>query len=134
MVGLGRVGSTTPIAILDDYQGVALGMADWSLLEGRAHIVVFRDHISDATELVSRLSQFEVICVLRERTPLPRSILQRLPNLKLIASVTMRNASIDMVAAKELASLYVGQVLLLKELLYSLGLSFWQCYATCQRS
>jgi phosphoglycerate dehydrogenase-like enzyme len=108
MVGLDRVGSTTPIAILDDYQGVALGMADWSLLEGRAHIVVFQDHISDATELVSRLSQFEVICVLRERTPLPRPILERLPKLKLIASVTMRNASIDMVAAKELGVTVCG--------------------------
>src|ERR1700685_2911544 len=100
--------STTSIAILDDYQGVALEMADWSPLEGRAHISVFRDHISDVTELVSRLSPFEVVCVLRERTPLPRPILERLPNLKLIASVTMRNAAIDMAAAKDLGVIVCG--------------------------
>ena len=96
-----RSNSPTKIAILDDYQGVALEMADWSPLDGRADITVFRDHVSDPDDLVSRLRPFEVICVVRERTPLPRTILERLPKLNLIASVTMRNASINMVAAKE---------------------------------
>jgi phosphoglycerate dehydrogenase-like enzyme len=90
------------IAILDDYQNVALRMADWSALAGRAEITVFDDHLADPVAIVERLAPFDVICVMRERTPLPREILQRLPKLKLIASTGARNASIDMAAAKEL--------------------------------
>jgi phosphoglycerate dehydrogenase-like enzyme len=89
------------VAILDDYQGVALQSADWSLLEGQANITVFRDHLSDSTALVERLKPFDVLCVMRERTPLTRAILEQLPNLKLIASTGMRNASIDLAAAKD---------------------------------
>ena len=90
------------IAILDDYQNVALKMADWSALSGRAEITVFNDHVADPSALVERLLPFDVVCVMRERTPLPREVLQRLPRLKLIASTGSRNASIDMGAAKEL--------------------------------
>jgi len=90
------------IAILDDYQDAALEMADWSTLTRRAEITVFNDHIADQSALVERLLPFDVVCVMRERTPLPREILQRLPKLKLIASTGSRNASIDMEAAKEL--------------------------------
>jgi phosphoglycerate dehydrogenase-like enzyme len=90
------------IAILDDYQNVALRMADWSALTGREEITVFNDHLADPVAIVERLAPFDVICVMRERTPLPREILQRLPKLKLIASTGARNASIDMAAAKEL--------------------------------
>ena len=90
------------IAILDDYQNVALRMADWSALAGRAEIRVFDDHLADPVAIVERLAPFDVICVMRERTPLPREILQRLPKLKLIASTGARNASIDMAAAREL--------------------------------
>ena len=90
------------IAILDDYQNVALRMADWSALGGKAEITVFDDHLADPVAIVERLAPFDVICVMRERTPLPREILHRLPKLKLIASTGARNASIDMAAAKEL--------------------------------
>src|SRR6266446_2851119 len=90
------------IAILDDYQNVALKMADWSALSGRAEITVFNDHLADPSALVERLLPFEVVCVMRERTPLPREVLERLPRLKLIASTGSRNPSIDMGAAKEL--------------------------------
>jgi phosphoglycerate dehydrogenase-like enzyme len=89
------------VAILDDYQGVALQSADWSPLKGKANITVFRDHLSDSAALVERLKPFDVVCVMRERTPLTRAILEQLPNLKLIASTAFRNASIDMAAAKE---------------------------------
>jgi phosphoglycerate dehydrogenase-like enzyme len=89
------------IAILDDYQNVALRMADWSPLSGRAEISVFNDHVADPSALVERLLPFDVVCVMRERTPLPRDVLQHLPRLKLIASTGSRNASIDMRAAKE---------------------------------
>src|SRR6516225_6486924 len=90
------------IAILDDYQNVALRMADWSALTQRAEITVFNDHVAGANDVVSRLLPFDVVCVMRERTPLPREVLQRLPRLKLIASTGSRNASIDMEAAREL--------------------------------
>jgi phosphoglycerate dehydrogenase-like enzyme len=90
------------IAILDDYQNVALKMANWSALSGRAEITVFNDHLADPSALVHRLLPFDVVCVMRERTPLPREVLQHLPRLKLIASTGSRNASIDMGAAKEL--------------------------------
>ena len=90
------------IAILDDYQNVALKMTDWSALSGRAEISVFNDHVADPSALVERLLPFDVVCVMRERTPLPREVLQHLPRLKLIASTGSRNASIDTGAAKEL--------------------------------
>src|SRR2546422_10397660 len=83
------------IAILDDYQNVALKMADWSALSGRAEITIFNDHVADPSAVVERLRPFEVVCVMRERTPLTREILQQLPNLRLIASTGPRNASID---------------------------------------
>ena len=89
------------IAILDDYQNASLNMADWSPLTGRATITVFNDHLSDSEALVGRLLPFDVVCVMRERTPLPRSVIERLPQLKLIASTGRRNASIDVEAATE---------------------------------
>jgi phosphoglycerate dehydrogenase-like enzyme len=89
------------IAVLDDYQNVALKLADWSVLTGQAEITTFNDHIADPAALIDRLLPFDVICVMRERTPLPREIIERLPRLKLIASTGPGNASIDMAAASE---------------------------------
>src|SRR5215813_14125224 len=87
------------IAILDDYQNVSLEMADWSPLAGRAAITIFNDHLSNLDDIVERLMPFDVVCVMRERTPLPRDVIERLPNLKLIASTGPVNASIDVAAA-----------------------------------
>jgi phosphoglycerate dehydrogenase-like enzyme len=78
-------------------------MADWSPVAGRAEITVFNDHVADPDAVVERLLPFDVICVMRERTPLSRQVIERLPQLKLIASTGSRNASIDMVAAAERA-------------------------------
>jgi phosphoglycerate dehydrogenase-like enzyme len=89
------------VAILDDYQNVALEMADWSPLAGRAVITVFNDHLSQIDEIVERLLPFDVVCVMRERTPLPRAVIERLPRLKLIASTGSRNAAINLEAAAE---------------------------------
>jgi phosphoglycerate dehydrogenase-like enzyme len=89
------------IAVLDDYQGVALALADWSAVTARARVVVFNDHLTDADAIVERLLPFDVVCVMRERTPLSRNIIERLPTLKLIASTGKRNASIDAVTAAE---------------------------------
>jgi phosphoglycerate dehydrogenase-like enzyme len=89
------------IAVLDDYQGVALEMADWSVLDGRARVTVFRDHVADERALIERLRPFDVVCVMRERTPLPRAVIEGLPRLKMIASTGSRNSSIDAAAAGE---------------------------------
>jgi phosphoglycerate dehydrogenase-like enzyme len=89
------------VAILDDYQNVALEVADWSSVAGKAEVTVFNDHLADPDAVVERLLPFDAVCVMRERTPLPREVIERLPRLKLIASTGPRNASIDMVAANE---------------------------------
>ncbi len=98
------------VAVLDDYQNVALQMADWSPLAGRATITVFNDHLDDPDAVAARLAPFEVVCVMRERTPLTRGLLERLPRLKLIASTGFINASIDLQAARErgIAVAYTG--------------------------
>ncbi|WP_168789553.1 D-2-hydroxyacid dehydrogenase family protein [Paraburkholderia aromaticivorans] len=93
--------SPIKVAILDDYQNVALSMADWSPLEHRADVTVFNDHVADIVNLIQRLQPFDVICVMRERTPLPREVIESLPNLKLIASTGAGNTSIDQNAAAE---------------------------------
>ncbi|MCR8561380.1 D-2-hydroxyacid dehydrogenase family protein [Mucilaginibacter sp. BJC16-A38] len=90
------------IAVLDDYQGVALIMADWTVVQQRADVSIFNDHLTDEAEIVTRLLPFEVVCVMRERTPLNRQLLSQLPNLKLIISTGRRNASIDEKAVQEL--------------------------------
>jgi phosphoglycerate dehydrogenase-like enzyme len=89
------------IAILDDYQNVALSMADWSVLDGRAAITVFNDHLDGTDAVVARLQPFDIVCVMRERTPMTRAIIERLPKLRVIASTAPRNASIDLEAAAE---------------------------------
>jgi phosphoglycerate dehydrogenase-like enzyme len=89
------------IAVLDDYQNVALSMADWSVLDGRASVTVFNDHLADPDAVVARLEPFDVVCVMRERTPMTRAVILRLPRLRLIASTAPRNASIDLEAAGE---------------------------------
>jgi phosphoglycerate dehydrogenase-like enzyme len=89
------------VAIIDDYQNVALKLADWSQVKRAATVVVFNDHVEDVDRLVERLLPFDAICVMRERTPLPRQVIDRLPNLKLIASTGLANSSIDLEAAEE---------------------------------
>jgi phosphoglycerate dehydrogenase-like enzyme len=90
------------VAILDDYQNVALQLADWSAVRRHAEITVFNDHLADPAAVVARLRPFDAVCVMRERTPLTREILQQLPNLKLIASTGPRNASINSQTATDL--------------------------------
>src|SRR5690349_16205773 len=87
------------IAVLDDYQNVALESTDWSALRERADIVVFQNHLADPEDVIARLLPFDVVCVMRERTPLPRNVIEHLPALKLIASTGPVNASIDVAAA-----------------------------------
>jgi phosphoglycerate dehydrogenase-like enzyme len=92
---------TPRIAVLDDYQGVARSLADWSPVEARAAVDVFTDHLAGTDAVVERLLPYDAVCVMRERTPLPRAVIERLPRLKLICSTGSRNASIDTAAADQ---------------------------------
>jgi phosphoglycerate dehydrogenase-like enzyme len=96
------------IAVLDDYQGVALEMADWRVLPPECRVQVFRDHLSDLDALAERLRDFEVVTCMRERTPFHRDLLERLPNLRLLVTTGMRNAAIDLEAATDLGVLVCG--------------------------
>jgi phosphoglycerate dehydrogenase-like enzyme len=89
------------IAVLDDYQNVALSLADWSVLDEWATVTVFNDHLADSDAVIERLQPFDIVCVMRERTPMTGAIIERLPKLRLIASTGSRNASIDLKAAEE---------------------------------
>lgn len=89
------------IAVLDDYQGVALSMADWSALGGDVEIVPFRNHLGGEDAVAAALAEFDVVCLMRERTPMGRSLLARLPKLKLIVFTGPRIDVIDLAAAAE---------------------------------
>src|SRR4051812_24429555 len=89
------------IAVLDDYQYVAAQFADWSRLPEPVEVVEFHDHVDDEDALVRRLEPFDVVIAMRERTPFPRSTLERLPNLKLLVTTGAANKSIDIAAANE---------------------------------
>lgn len=86
------------IAILDDYQGVALSSADWASL-GAEEVVPFHGHIPDTPDLVAELRPFDVVVAMRERTPFTAERLRLLPDLRLLVTTGMRNASIDVAAA-----------------------------------
>ncbi len=85
--------------ILDDYQNVALRMADWSGLQGRVDIAALNEHVSDREELVARLADAEIVVAMRERTAFDHALLNRLPKLELLITTGMVNASIDIAAA-----------------------------------
>jgi phosphoglycerate dehydrogenase-like enzyme len=89
------------VAVLDDYQDVALKMADWRMLPADSTVQVFRDHLADPEALAERLKDFDIVVAMRERTPFPQSLLAKLAKLKLLVTTGMRNASIDVAAASE---------------------------------
>jgi phosphoglycerate dehydrogenase-like enzyme len=89
------------IALLDDYQNVALRMADWSRLQRDHRVVVFNERLPDVDACARALADFEVIGIMRERTPFPRTLFERLPKLKLLITTGKRNASVDVGAAKD---------------------------------
>jgi phosphoglycerate dehydrogenase-like enzyme len=88
------------IAILDDYQNVALRMADWSGLQKDNRVVVFTERLPDVDAAARALADFDVIGIMRERTPFSRALFEKLPKLRLLVTTGKRNASIDMEAAK----------------------------------
>jgi D-3-phosphoglycerate dehydrogenase len=91
---------TLRCAILDDYQNVALKMADWSALKGKADITVFNEHLGEAANVIKALKDFDIVCAMRERTSFRRETAEALPKLKLLLTSGARNASFDMDALK----------------------------------
>ena len=91
---------TIKVAVLDDYADAALKLADWSVLNGKAEVVAFGNHLSEDEAAVA-LKPFDVLCTVRERMSLPRSLFERLPNLKLVTIVGMSLPNLDMAAATE---------------------------------
>jgi phosphoglycerate dehydrogenase-like enzyme len=74
------------VAILDDYQNAAVSLAPWDTLPPTVEVVAFHDTLSDESSIVQRLRDFEIIVAMRERTAFPKSLLERLPNLKLLVT------------------------------------------------
>jgi phosphoglycerate dehydrogenase-like enzyme len=91
----------TRIAVLDDYQSVAADFCDWSKVAGPVDVTTFSDTLPGADALAERLQPFDVVVAMRERTAFPRSLLERLPALKLLVTTGMRNKAIDLAAAKD---------------------------------
>ncbi|MFJ4004247.1 D-2-hydroxyacid dehydrogenase family protein [Streptomyces sp. NPDC090023] len=87
-------------AVLDDYQGVATEVADWSPLDGRVDVVTFREHLDGDDALAAALADFDFVVTLRERVPFPGTLIARLPRLKLLIASGMRNSVIDYAAAQ----------------------------------
>lgn len=96
------------IAVLDDYQQAAVRFADWASLPKEAKVDFYHDHLDSPEALVARLADYDALCVMRERTAITRDLIARLPKLKLIATTGMRNAAIDMAAAKEAGIVVCG--------------------------
>ncbi|GAX50290.1 hydroxyacid dehydrogenase [Streptomyces olivochromogenes] len=87
-------------AVLDDYQGVATEVADWSSVADDVEVVGFREHFGDEDALAAVLADFDIVVTLRERVPFPASLLARLPRLRLLIASGMRNTVIDYAAAE----------------------------------
>ena len=89
------------VAVLDDYQNITHKFANWNSLENQIELSIINKHISADTDLIDQLIDFEVLCLMRERTPLPEKLISKLPNLKLVITSGMWNASIDLEALKK---------------------------------
>jgi len=85
----------TKVAVLDDWQGVARASADWSPLEARADVTIFQDAFADQDDAAAKLADFDIVLSMRERTPLPGSLINRLPKLRMLGMTGARNASLD---------------------------------------
>ena len=87
--------------ILDDYQNVALKLADWSPVAQDLDVVVYDRHLGTQEHVIEALREAEIVCAMRERTPFPRAVIEALPRLKLLITTAARNNSIDLAAAQE---------------------------------
>ena len=96
------------VAVLDDYQNVTYKFANWEILANKIELKVFNEYIGSANNLSEKLLEYDVLCLMRERTPLPEILINELPNLKLVITSGMWNASVDSQALKKKCITYCG--------------------------
>jgi len=117
------------VAILDDYQNVTHHFANWEKLSEKIELKIFNEYIGDDPNLSEKLSDYDVLCLMRERTPLPRFLINKLPNLKLVITSGMWNASIDAETLKEKNIIYCGtetKIHSTAELAWALIMNSWR--------
>ena len=117
------------VAVLDDYQNVAHYFANWETLSESIELKVFNEYIGDNPNLKEELFDYEILCLMRERTPLPSSLIDNLPNLKLVITSGMWNASIDSATLKKKNIIYCGtetKIHSTAELAWALIMNSWR--------
>ena len=117
------------VAVLDDYQNVTHDFANWGVLSDDIELKVFNEYIGDDANLSKRLFNYNVLCLMRERTPLPRSLINKLPNLKLVITSGMWNASVDSETLKKKNIIYCGtetKIHSTAELAWALIMNSWR--------
>ena len=117
------------VAILDDYQNVTHKFADWKLLDQNIELTIIDKYIGNDHSLAEKLSNYDVLCLMRERTPLPKELISKLPNLKLVVTSGMWNASIDTEALKARNIIYCGtdtKIHSTAELAWALIMNSWR--------
>ena len=117
------------VGILDDYQNVAHKFADWEMLNKKIEVKVFNKYIGNDINLSQKLLDFEILCLMRERTPLPKELINKLPNLKLVVTSGMWNASVDSKALKKKNIIYCGtetKIHSTAELAWALIMNSWR--------
>ncbi len=117
------------VAILDDYQNVTHHFANWEKLSEKIELKIFNEYIGDAPNLTEKLYDYDVLCLMRERTPLPGTLINKLPNLKLVITSGMWNASVDTEILKEKNIVYCGtetKIHSTAELAWALIMNAWR--------
>ena len=117
------------VAILDDYQNVTHHFANWEKLSEKIELKIFNEYIGDVPNLSEKLSDYDVLCLMRERTPLPGNLINKLPNLKLVITSGMWNASVDAETLKEKNIIYCGtetKIHSTAELAWALIMNSWR--------
>jgi len=104
-----RVNNTKlKVAILDDYQNITHDFANWDKLSDKINLDVFNNFIGKENNLSEILFEYDVLCLMRERTPLPEELVDKLPNLKLVITSGMWNASVNMDALNKRNIIFCG--------------------------
>ena len=117
------------VAILDDYQNVTHQFANWETLSDKIELNVFNEYIGDDPYLSEKLFDYDVLCLMRERTPLPEELINKLPNLKLVITSGMWNASVDEEALKKRNIIFCGtdtKIHSTAELTWALIMNSWR--------
>tara|TARA_B100000963_G_C22584751_1_gene652523 strand:- start:348 stop:1304 length:957 start_codon:yes stop_codon:yes gene_type:complete len=117
------------VAILDDYQNVSASFVNWDKISDKIELDVFNEYIGKEENLSDILSKYDVLCLMRERTPLPKELINKLPNLKLVITSGMWNASIDINELKKRGIIYCGtdtKIHSTAELAWALIMNSWR--------